>query len=103
MTLLYSNVDVAVQLHHMSRRLQIAITEAQYQVLHRESERSSVSIAELVRRAIDTTYELTGPGRVLEITHVLGRRAGIPLDHGTSSETSWPIAAAHHDSRPPDL
>jgi hypothetical protein len=80
MTLLYSSVDVAVQVHHVSRRLQIAMSEAQYQLLLRESERSSVSMAELVRRAIDTTYEADGPNLVLEITHVLGRRAGVPFD-----------------------
>ena len=89
MTLLYSSVNVAVQLHHVSRRLQITVSETQYQLLLRESERSSVSMSELVRRAIDTTYEINSPNRVLEITHVLGRRAGVPFDERVQGEAGY--------------
>jgi len=60
----------------MSHRLQIIISRGQYEFLHDEAERSSVSMAELVRRAIDTAYQPEGPGRVQTITHTLGRRPG---------------------------
>lgn len=40
----------------MSRRTQITLTEAQYRLLKRESERTGVSLAELVRRAVTRTY-----------------------------------------------
>jgi hypothetical protein len=40
----------------MSRRTQITLTDRQHRLLFEESIRSSVSMAELVRRAIDTVY-----------------------------------------------
>jgi hypothetical protein len=46
----------------MSRKTQITLSDQQHQLLLEESIRSSVSMAELVRRAIDTTYRpLTRP------------------------------------------
>jgi hypothetical protein len=64
----------------VSRRLHITISEEQYAFLDEEANRSSVSIAELVRRALDTTYVLAGPGRVTVIEHTLGRRPGRNVD-----------------------
>ncbi len=66
-------------MHIMSRRFHIILTEGQFDFLQRESERSSVSVGELIRRAIDTTYAPNGPDRVSVISHVLGRRSGIGL------------------------
>jgi hypothetical protein len=43
----------------MSRKTQITLTDGQHQLLLEESVRSSVSMAELVRRAIDTVYRPT--------------------------------------------
>jgi hypothetical protein len=63
----------------VAHRLQITISQAQYAFLDEEAARSSVSMAELIRRAIDTTYEPSGSRRVHVIQHVLGRRAGIRL------------------------
>ena len=40
----------------MSRKTQITLTDRQHRLLLEESIRSSVSMAELVRRAIDTVY-----------------------------------------------
>jgi hypothetical protein len=40
----------------LSRKTQITLTDRQHQLLFEESMRSSVSMAELVRRAIDATY-----------------------------------------------
>jgi hypothetical protein len=65
----------------MSRRIHITISEDTYSFLDEEADRSSVSIAELVRRALDTTYVLAGPGRVTVIEHTLGRRPGRSVDH----------------------
>lgn len=41
----------------MSHRTQITLTDAQYQRLRRESERTGVGLAALVRRALDRAYE----------------------------------------------
>lgn len=40
----------------MSHRTQITLTDEQYERLQSESERTGMSMAELVRRAIDETY-----------------------------------------------
>jgi hypothetical protein len=64
----------------MSHRIQITLTNDQYAFLDDEADRSSVSIAELVRRAVDTTYALSEPSTVRVIEHTLGRRAGRRLD-----------------------
>ncbi|HEY1512343.1 MAG TPA: CopG family transcriptional regulator [Gaiellaceae bacterium] len=65
----------------MSHRFQVVLTEQQYAFLDREADRSSVSIAELVRRAIDTTYgPYDGGRRVHVISHDVGRRSGIAFD-----------------------
>ena len=63
----------------MARRLQILLSPTQYDYLTEEARRSSVSVAELIRRAIDTTYAPSGPHRVQVITHTLGRLSGIRL------------------------
>ncbi|HZP74200.1 MAG TPA: ribbon-helix-helix protein, CopG family [Gaiellaceae bacterium] len=63
-------------LYVMAHRLQILLSREQYAFLDAEADRSSVSMAELIRRAIDTTYGIDGDGRVLLITHTLGRRVG---------------------------
>jgi hypothetical protein len=64
----------------MSHRLQITVSDEQYEYLDEEADRSSLSIAELVRRALDTTYVLSGPPRVTVIEHTLGRRSGRSVD-----------------------
>jgi hypothetical protein len=61
----------------MAQRLQIFLTRNQYEFLTAESMRSSVSMSELIRRAIDTVYAPDGSRRVHVITHTLGRRAGV--------------------------
>jgi hypothetical protein len=61
----------------LSRRFQLILSEAHYAFLSAESNRSSVSVAELIRRAIDATYGPTGTKKVHLITHTLGRRSGL--------------------------
>ena len=41
----------------MSRRTQFTLPDRQYELLRYESVRSSLSMAELVRRAIDSAYQ----------------------------------------------
>lgn len=64
----------------MSHRLQITISQEQYAFLDAEASRSSVSVAELIRRAIDTVYAPLGSQRVSVISHSLGRRPGLRWD-----------------------
>ena len=40
----------------MSRRTQITLTDRQHALLREEADRAGLSLAELVRRAIDRTY-----------------------------------------------
>jgi hypothetical protein len=47
----------------MSRRLHITFTDEQYAWLTRESQRTSVSAAEYVRRALEEAYDLRGTPR----------------------------------------
>jgi hypothetical protein len=60
----------------VSHRFQLVLSESQYDFLTAEANRSSVSVAELIRRAIDTTYRPGGTRKVHVITHTLGRRSG---------------------------
>jgi Ribbon-helix-helix protein, copG family len=60
----------------MAHRLQILLTDDQYEHLDREADRSSVSMAELIRRAIDTVFGPKGDHAFVSITHTLGRRTG---------------------------
>jgi hypothetical protein len=59
----------------MSRRTQVTLTDAQHSYLLSESTRSGVSLAELVRRAIDETYRPGDRRRVagLDLTMRLRR------------------------------
>jgi hypothetical protein len=42
----------------MRRRTQVLLDDRQYDFLHRERARTGLSIGELVRRAVDATYEV---------------------------------------------
>ena len=44
----------------MSHRTQITLTDEQYARLRAESEQTGLGVAELVRRAVDTTYHAVG-------------------------------------------
>jgi len=71
----------------MGRRTHVTFTDAQYEFLRSESARSGLSIAELVRRAVDGTYRPEARIRVRGFdvglgvwrspdAALLGRRAG---------------------------
>jgi hypothetical protein len=48
----------AVYTYSMGRRTQVTLTDGQHAFLRRESARTGLSLAELVRRAVDATYAL---------------------------------------------
>lgn len=54
----------------MSRRYQLLLTDRQHATLLGESVRTSVSMAELIRRAVDAVYrpEASAPVRGFEVT-----------------------------------
>jgi triacylglycerol esterase/lipase EstA (alpha/beta hydrolase family) len=60
----------------MGHRLQITVSSQQYAFLDEEANRSSVSMAELVRRALDTVFAPQGQQKILVISHSVGRRSG---------------------------
>lgn len=65
----------------MSHRTQITLTDGQYATLKREAERTGVSLAELVRRAVSAAYSLAreeDAERVLAAT--TGRWRGRKID-----------------------
>jgi hypothetical protein len=72
----------------MSQRITVVVDNETYEFLKQESERTSVSISELVRRALDRIYDLRGRRRTtgLELHHgvwrrrIFGRRAGVAFD-----------------------
>jgi hypothetical protein len=74
----------------MSRRLHIMLTDDQYAFLTRASQRTSLSIGELIRRAVDEKYPVNRESRLRgEFTLAVwrrpktpeqGRRSGVPLD-----------------------
>ena len=74
----------------MSRRLNITITDSQYDYLTRASESTSLSVAELIRRALDARYPASATGATSRneftiavwrpLTTRVGRRGGLRLD-----------------------
>ena len=53
---MYTYIDGDGYLQPMSRRVQFTLTDRQHSFLVDESARTGLSMAELVRRSIDTTY-----------------------------------------------
>ena len=64
----------------MSHRLNVTLTNEQYEWLDSEANRSSVSMSETIRRALDTVFGMHGERRVFAVTHAAGRRPGVKLD-----------------------
>jgi Ribbon-helix-helix domain len=79
----------------MSRRFHITLGESQYDYLSRASERTSISMAELIRRALDEKYPASHAipsedeftiavwRRPERRAGTNGRRAGTALDRGS--------------------
>jgi len=74
----------------MATRFHVTLEDRQYRFLTEESERLSVSVAELIRRAVDSTFSLDPARRTpgVEVSFGVwrrpdaagvGRRAGIRL------------------------
>jgi hypothetical protein len=82
----------------MTRRLQISITDQQYDLLNAEANRTGLSMAELLRRLVDRAWT---PGRRPNVNGfelsvgvwkrpdaaVVGRRPGKLLDAGEATPT----------------
>jgi hypothetical protein len=77
----------------MSRRFNFYLEDLQYNVLTAESGRSGISVAELIRRAIDQAFELDSSRRTggIELSvgvwkrpdaAVVGRRSGVRFRRG---------------------
>ena len=64
----------------MGHRLQVTVSSEQYAFLNDEADRSSVSMAELVRRALDTVFGAQGERKLVVISHSTGRRSGRRVD-----------------------
>jgi hypothetical protein len=64
----------------MSQRFHITLSDSQFVYLSRASERTSLSVAELIRRAVEDKYHPSGSGRRshTEFTVAVWRR---PLDN----------------------
>jgi hypothetical protein len=71
----------------MSRDFHLLLTDQQHRWLTDESERTSVPASELVRRALERTYDIDGPRTTgLEVhvaiwrRRIFGRRAGVTFE-----------------------
>lgn len=56
----------------MSHRTQITLTDEQYALLKRESERTGLGLAELVRRSLSATYQARGEDRSAALEESFG-------------------------------
>lgn len=56
----------------MAHRTQITLSEPQYELLKRESQRTGLSLAELVRRSLDDTFLSPSPDLDLALEHSFG-------------------------------
>jgi hypothetical protein len=52
----YTYINGDIHRYLMSRRTQVTLTDRQHAFLRHESARTGLSMGELVRRAVDTTY-----------------------------------------------
>ena len=64
----------------MAHRTQITLTDAQYDTLKRESERTGLGLAELVRRSLSATYRTGGADRTGALRDSFGAWAGRDFD-----------------------
>jgi len=71
----------------MSQKITVVVSDETFDFLKRESERTSISVSELVRRALDRIYRLSGRRTAgIEIRfsiwrrRIFGRRAGVAFD-----------------------
>jgi hypothetical protein len=77
----YTYINGYRYLHHMSRKTQLTLTDRQHAYLVGESARTGLSMAELVRRAIDRVYRPEQRPRVpgYELSLGLWRRPDVAI------------------------
>jgi hypothetical protein len=83
----YTYINGYIHRHRMSRRTQVTLTDRQHAFLRDEAARTGLSMAELIRRALDTTFR----------PHVRQRLRGVELSLGVWSRPDAAIAGR----RPP--
>ncbi len=83
----YTYINAYIPRHKMSRRTQITLTDRQHAFLLGESARSGLSMAELVRRAVDLTFR----------PHVRPKLRGLEVSLGVWSRPDAALVAR----RPP--
>jgi hypothetical protein len=83
----YTYINAYIHRHIMSRRTQVTLTDRQHAFLVDESSRSGLSMAELVRRAVDLTFR----------PHARAKLRGVELSVGVWSRPD----AALVGRRPP--
>jgi predicted CopG family antitoxin len=72
----------------MAKRITIIVEDDTYEFLKQESERTSISICELVRRALERAFPLRGRRRTTGVEirvavwrrRIFGRRPGVAFD-----------------------
>jgi hypothetical protein len=65
-------LDVVTRRGPIGRRIQVTLTDRQYSMLKEESARTSLPMAELVRRSVDTVYRPNARLRVRGVELNLG-------------------------------
>jgi hypothetical protein len=85
----YTYINGYIHRHRMSRRTQVTLTDRQHAFLRDESARTGLSMAELMRRALDTTFR----------PHSRPKLRGVELNVGLWSRPDAAVAGR----RPPGL
>jgi hypothetical protein len=83
----YTYINGYIHRHRMSRRTQVTLTDRQHAFLRDEAARTGLSMAELIRRALDTSFR----------PHARLRLRGVEVSLGVWSRPDAAIAGR----RPP--
>ena len=86
---MYTYINADIHRHRMSRRMQVTLTDRQHGFLRDESARTGLPMAELVRRAVDTTFR----------PHVRPKLRGLELSVGVWSRPDVAIAGRRPPAR----
>jgi hypothetical protein len=85
------DLDLVSRRGPIGRRLQIQLTDGQYALLRDESSRTSLPMAELIRRAVDAVYRPNSRLRV----------GGVELSVGVWREPDAAVVGRRHRLRRP--
>jgi hypothetical protein len=85
----YTYINGYSHRHRMSRRTQVTLTDRQHAFLRDEAARTGLSMAELVRRAVDTTFR----------PHARPKLRGLELSLGVWSRPDVAVAGRRPPAR----